>query len=218
MHDLGNPLAALSMQASLLRRRVNRSGLETLQQPAEQILATARRLQGLIQEFGGFVREQGLRLSDIDVGQFLTSLAELWGPLAAGRRVTLAVEPPPPGTMLRGDEDKLRRVFDNLLKNALDAIDRRSGLVTVRCELRDGGMIRISVEDDGPGIPKDADVFRLFETTKAEGTGIGLAVAKELVIAHGGSINHAPREPHGTMFHVDLPVDGPNVERLQVSP
>jgi PAS domain S-box-containing protein len=218
VHDLGNPLAALSMQASLLMRRVHRSGLDTLQQPAEQILATARRLQGLIQEFGGFVREQGLRLSEMDVGQFLKSLAELWGPLAAGRRITLDLQLPPAGTMLRGDEDKLRRVFDNLLKNALDAIDSRSGLVTVRCELRDGGVIRISVEDDGSGIPESADVFRLFETTKAEGTGIGLAVAKELVIAHGGSINHAPRTPRGTVFHVDLPVAGPSLAQSPVSP
>jgi len=69
--------------------------------------------------------------------------------------------------------------------------------------------IRISVSDTGPGIPPDIDVFGLFGTTKTEGMGLGLAIAKQIVIAHGGNIQFETRIPHGTVFNIDLPALGP---------
>jgi signal transduction histidine kinase len=68
--------------------------------------------------------------------------------------------------------------------------------------------MRIEVVDDGPGVASDVDVFRLFETTKALGTGIGLAVAKQIVLAHGGGIEFANVDPHGAAFTIELPVGG----------
>ena len=69
--------------------------------------------------------------------------------------------------------------------------------------------ICITVEDSGSGVPEGVDVFKLFETTKPEGTGIGLAVARQIIVAHGGLIEHSPRSPRGTIFRVELPLDGP---------
>jgi two-component system sensor kinase FixL len=67
------------------------------------------------------------------------------------------------------------------------------------------------VSDDGPGVPDGVDVFKLFETTKPFGTGIGLPVSKEIVQAHGGTIEFAPRSPRGTVFRIVLPVTGPPI-------
>jgi signal transduction histidine kinase len=64
------------------------------------------------------------------------------------------------------------------------------------------------VLDSGPGIPKDLAVFRLFETTKRDGSGLGLAIARQIVSAHGGTIRFGTVRPHGTIVHVDLPLDG----------
>ena len=110
---------------------------------------------------------------------------------------------------VRADESKLRRVLENLVKNAIDAVGSRPGVVRVTIERPQPGRVRISVADDGPGVAPDVDVFRLFETTKPQGTGIGLAVAKQIVLAHGGGIDFANVVPHGAVFSIDLPVEGP---------
>jgi PAS domain S-box-containing protein len=212
VHDLGNPLAAVSMQAQLILRRSRRGDVQPpglVEQPAERVLSTVRRLESLVREFNSFARDQRLSLTNVDLPDFLATILDLWGPLAAGRRIDLRLVDARQGITLRADEEKLRRVFDNLIANALEAIDRGPGEVVLRVAIPSREKVRISIEDTGPGIPEDVDVFRLFETTKAEGTGIGLAVARQIVLAHGGAIEHAMREPHGAVFHVDLPRRGP---------
>lgn len=220
VHDLGNPLAALSMQAQLILRRAKRGDFqprEPVQQPAEQILATLQRLESLVREFTDFAREQKLLLTEIDVGAFLREVGDLWRPLAAARSIDLEVTGPAAHVLIRADTEKLKRVFDNLVKNAIEAIDHPPGTVILTAEILATDRIRISVADSGSGIPEDLAVFRLFETTKPAGTGIGLAIAKQLVQAHGGTINHRPRRPHGTIFDVELPQQ-PGPATLDVPP
>ena len=111
--------------------------------------------------------------------------------------------------MLHADEVLLRRVLDNLLKNAIEAVPTGAGEVVLSAASTADGDVCIAVDDNGGGIAPGLDVFRLFETTKPEGTGIGLAVARQLVEAHGGSITHQPRPEGGTRFAVVLPIEGP---------
>lgn len=212
VHDLGNPLAALSMQAQLLLRRARRgdfSPVTKVQDPAEQILQTLRRLESLVREFMEFAREQRLTVRPIRLESFLQSCADMWRPLAHERRISIQCETGEPLPELRADEVMLRRVLDNLVKNAIEAIDDTSGEVSIAAIIPTAGKIRITVSDSGPGVREGLDVFRLFETTKSEGTGIGLAVAKQIVTAHGGTIEHGPREPRGTAFRIELPLRGP---------
>ena len=212
VHDLGNPLAALSMQAQLILRRARRGDFQPaapVQQPAEQILHTLRRLEDLIRDFTDFARDQRLTLTEIEIAPFLRSALDLWQALASERGITLALVDRAEVRCLRGDEVMLRRVLDNLIKNALEAIGARPGQVTIDVDIVHPGRISIAVSDSGSGVPAGIDVFKLFETTKAEGTGIGLAVARQIVTAHGGTIDHSPREPTGTTFRMELPIDGP---------
>jgi len=211
VHDLGNPLAGISMQAQLLLRRVERSGDDKLRIPAERILSTVGRLDVLVKEFLAFSREQRLDLRSVALPQLIEEIVDLWRPVAATRVIDLSVDT---GAVeeIRADETQLRRVLDNLVKNAIEAIDRGPGSVHIEARIPTTERIRISVEDTGPGIPPAVEVFRLFETTKAEGTGLGLAVARQIVMAHGGGITFAPRTPHGTIFHVELPRSGPAVD------
>jgi two-component system sensor kinase FixL len=212
VHDLGNPLAALSMQAQLLLRRARRgdfSPVSKVQDPAEQILQTLRRLESLVREFMEFAREQRPSVRPIHVDAFLRSCADMWRPLAYEHSIAIRIEDDEPLPELRGDEVMLRRVLDNLVKNAIEAIGEGPGDVLISAHIPTPGKIWLTVGDSGPGVPEGLDVFRLFETTKAEGTGIGLAVAKQIVTAHGGIIGHSPRVPRGTSFRIELPVNGP---------
>lgn len=212
VHDLGNPLAALSMQAQLLLRRARRgdfSPVSKVQDPAEQILQTLRRLESLVREFMEFAREQRPTVRPIHLEPFLQSCVDMWRPLAHERGIAIRLEGCGPLPELIGDEVMLRRVLDNLVKNAIEAIEQGPGEVLISAHVPMTGKICLSVADSGPGVQEGLDVFRLFETTKTEGTGIGLAVAKQIVTAHGGTIGHVSREPRGAAFLIELPVSGP---------
>gem|GEM_PF-2606920 len=213
VHDLGNPLAGVSMQAQLILRRAKRDDRQPVSiavQPIERILAEVHRLDSLIKSFMQFVREQRLDLKAVDLSRFLQEVVDLWQPVAAAREIALIVETPHDGLSFTADHEQLRRVLDNLVKNAIEAIDQGPGRVGIHVAPTPD-TVRISVTDTGPGILETVQAFRLFETTKTHGSGLGLAVVKQIVLAHRGKVEFARLAPHGTVFHIDLPRSGPGV-------
>ena len=207
VHDIGNPLAGLLMQAQLIVRRAQRSDVpstQAMREPADRIISTVSRLDNLVKEFMTFAREQRLALADVVLPQFLQEAVSFWQPVAAARTIAIDFDPDH-GGVVQADEKQLRRVLDNLLKNAIEAIDQGPGRVIVLVAAPTEQTVRISVADTGPGFPETIEGFRLFETTKAGGTGLGLAVARQIMLAHGGGIEFAQFSPHGTVFHLDLP-------------
>ncbi len=208
IHDIGNPLAGITMQSELLMRRLNRekAGESTLG-PAQRIISACQRLSGLIREFMDFAREQRLNLREIDVSRFCDEAAAFWAPLATRSGVKLTVEVAPDAAVVTADADKLRRVLDNLIRNAVEAIDGH-GQILIRAYPDDSRGLCISVADTGPGIKKGVEIFRLFETTKPSGTGLGLAVCKQIMEAHGGGITVADLVPHGAEFTLSIPKGG----------
>ncbi len=207
VHDLGNPLAGLSMQAQLIQRRVTRTPERAgpdLAGPAERIVSEVRRLDALVKDFLDFARQQRLDVRTIALPPFLQRVLDLWQPVAAARDIALTLDVGPELTELSGDEDKLRRVLDNLVKNAVEAIDHGPGRVVLGAR-RAEERVRITVADSGPGVPQSVELFKLFETTKRNGSGLGLSISKQIVLAHGGNIGFERLAPHGTAFHVDLP-------------
>lgn len=212
LHDLANPLAGLSMQVQLLIRRASRDPSQpvgNLWPAARQILAEAQRIDALLREFKDFTREQRLELQLLDLKPFLAECVTQWRPLTRARDVALHAELEDRLPVVRADGDKLRRVLDNLVRNSLEAIDRGPGRILLRSHIPETERVRISVIDDGPGVPPSVDPFRLFETTKPYGTGLGLPIAQQIVRAHGGQIWFERLDPRGTAFHVDLLRGGP---------
>jgi two-component system sensor kinase FixL len=107
---------------------------------------------------------------------------------------------------------QMEQVLLNLLRNAIDAIRDTRGrarLVTLRTRTHPGG-IAIDVEDTGPGLPAEATerIFEPFYTTKPDGLGIGLAISRSIVAAHGGALCAAANEAGGATFTVQLPTGG----------
>jgi signal transduction histidine kinase len=174
--------------------------------PAERIVTEVRRLDGLIKDFLDFARQQRLDLRAIALPPFLQRVVDLWQPVAAARDIALDLAVASDVPALTADENKLRRVLDNLVKNAIEAIDHGPGRVEVRAQRAADDRVRIAVSDTGPGVPESVEMFRLFETTKREGSGLGLSIAKQIVVAHGGQIGFERGVPNGTTFYVDLPL------------
>ncbi len=207
VHDIGNSLQGLVMQAQVIMLRARESDIPSTQamaEPAERIISTVCRLGDLVKEVVAFAGEQRLELAEVDVCHFLQEAVSFWQPVAATHAIEIQLDPDRVG-VVQADENQLRRALDNLLKNAIEAIDQGPGCVRVLAVARTEKTVRISIEDTGPGFPKTIEAFRSFETTKVGGTGLGLALARQVMCAHGGAIGLADLSPHGTAFHLDLP-------------
>jgi PAS domain S-box-containing protein len=216
VHDVGNPLAGLSMIAQRIARRLERDEhqpLGTVRDAVGQLLDTTKRLDVLIRDFKSFAREQHLELSTVAVPEFLEQVLAGWRPEAKHRGIVLTGAVAAPVTSITADVAKLRRVFDNLLKNALEAIERGPGEVRLSVDFAKNERVRFTVEDTGPGFPQHLRPFGLFETTKSDGTGLGLAIVKQIIQAHAGGIDLAHVPGSGTVFHVEIPARPPGLQR-----
>ncbi|MGI9175595.1 MAG: two-component regulator propeller domain-containing protein, partial [Rhodothermales bacterium] len=186
--------------------------------PVREQLALARRNAGrvldLINQILDVARlEAGrmrLRARRLDFGAFVASIAQALVPLAERKGITLDVQIPEAGTDVWADPEQLQKVFVNLLSNALK-FTPEGGAVRVAVSVEDEA-VRVDVRDNGPGIPA-ADLPHVFErfyrvgesaARMHPGTGIGLALAKELVDLHGGTIEVESEEGFGSRFIVTL--------------
>jgi signal transduction histidine kinase len=206
-HDLGNPVAAIVLQMELILRQAREGAakpLSSVVEPLERLAEEVRRLRSLLRDLGSFSRGRRLTLAPVAAAPFLDDVAETWRAAAADRRVHLAVDAGAAG-IARADAQKLRCLLDHLVKNALEAIGEGPGTVSLRSSELDGARVRISVIDSGPGVAPEVRLFRLFESTKESGSGIGLVVSRQIVRAHGGDLRFERLEPRGSAFHVDLP-------------
>jgi signal transduction histidine kinase len=107
---------------------------------------------------------------------------------------------------INADRVQLQQVFMNLMLNAIEAMKDSSGELTVASQLQ-GGQLLFSVSDTGPGLPAENldRIFSAFYTTKAQGSGMGLAISRTIVESHGGRLWAAPNEGRGSTFHFTLP-------------
>jgi signal transduction histidine kinase len=208
VHDINAPLAALSTFAQLIQKD---SAEAPSRERAGQILEAARRAQRLVKELLTIARPQPPTYEAVDLNTLLRSAMELERPQssAAGYRLTADLAPNLP--RVTADPHRLGQVFTNLLVNARQAMDsaEEGHSITVRTQ-RQGDTVVVRVEDDGPGIPSalQAKIFDWFFTTKppGEGTGLGLAVSREILVAHGGNLRVEDTPGGGASFVLELPV------------
>lgn len=219
-HEVRNPLNAIAMTARRLRREFLATGTPA-QSPAVEIGAEpdpelvelidvlereTQRINGIVQQFLEFARPPALMRRLVDLGHTTTSAVEALRPLAATRGVTLILEPAGAADAFV-DPDQLRHVIDNLVRNAIEATPSDG---RVHVAVRSGSREQtIEVRDTGPGIPPEhlSRIFDLYFTTKPHGTGIGLAVAHQIVTAHGGTIEVESDPGVGTRMTIRLPGD-----------
>jgi signal transduction histidine kinase len=131
------------------------------------------------------------------------------GMVGSGPTVTIDYRHSAPGLALLGDPPRLKQVLLNLCRNAIEAMPA-GGLLTLRARRQDGEVV-LEVSDTGVGIPADAleRVFEPFYTTKEAGTGLGLAVCRRIVEAHGGRLSIRSQPDRGTTIQVHLPLHRP---------
>ena len=209
-HELRTPLASvLGFTALLLKREfdppIRRHYLGIVD-------AQARRLAALLEDFLDVQRieHEGLELATekVDLALLLDEQAELYAEQSPKHTVEVALDERP--LSVRGDPDRLAQVVGNLLSNAIK-YSPEGGTVQLAAE-RSGAGVRVIVRDEGLGIPEDQQerIFTKFfrgdaGATGITGTGLGLAVSREIVEAHGGTIGFDSDPSTGSTFWVELP-------------
>ncbi len=208
-HEIANPLNGMFLAGQLLQRRLARDPQADpkLVTGVERILKENRRLQGLLTEFRSLTKRQLLKRAPTDIGALIEHVLAVQAPVIEESSVEARIELEPSLPVAELDDGKLTQVLLNLTKNAVEAMGDAGGVLLLRASYDDRFVV-VDVVDTGPGIPDDLDVFVPFQTTKETGTGLGLAVARQIALAHGGTLEHVPTEA-GATFRLRLPVHVP---------
>ena len=208
-HEVKNPLNAMRIHLELLRARLAQSGQPTPPEIAENLDVIAHEIQRLdrvVQGFLRFVRPQDLRLAPIDVNAVLSDVARVARPEAARAGVEIVLEPGRGLPRVTADSGLIAQVGANLVSNAIQAMPNGGTLVVASRRAASGGA-EIRVTDEGMGIPPEnlEKIFRLYYTTKAGGSGIGLAMVYRIVQMHDGRVDIESTVGKGTTVTVTLP-------------
>jgi signal transduction histidine kinase len=207
-HEIKNPLTALSIHVQLLDKRL---GDPASRKPVDELLGVLKaeilRLNGVLDSFRDFASLQRLALRPTDVARVLEETAGLIGPQADQQRVAVALRRPeaalPPVPL---DADKFKQAVLNLVINALEAMPGGGSLVLAASAT--DGELRVEVADTGPGIAREVqpDLFKPYVSTKARGTGMGLALTEKVISQHGGRVGFRTG-PLGTTFSIAIPLE-----------
>ena len=206
-HEIGNPLNALSIHLQLLRERLGSAGKEAARslETVDLLEAEVRRLDGIVRNFLGAVRPARPNLAETGllevVASSLALLKDQMAQLGVRATVDVAGEIPP----VMADRDQVQQALFNVLKNALEAMDR-GGELTLRARSEDEWVV-LEVADTGVGIPADklTRVFDAYYTTKRDGSGLGLLIVLRILRAHGGRVDIASQPGKGTTVTLRFP-------------
>ena len=212
-HEVRNPLNAIGMTAQRLRREflngdrtASAPDASELKELLDVLGGETKRIDRIVQQFLDYARPPRLSLRQASLRDMLEAAAEALRAKAATRQITIHSDLAGAGEAVC-DPDQLKQAVDNLLRNAIDATPE-GGRVRLQAR-RDASDHVIEVIDEGPGIPADIvpKIFDLYFTTKADGTGVGLAVTHQIVEAHRGRIDVESSPGAGTRMALRIPAE-----------
>ena len=192
-HELNNPLSIVLAGALMLQEDLEAAPLPELARRAERIRTAGERCARIVRSFLAMARQQETQRRSVAVAPLIEAALDL---LAYGLRsdgIAVTQDLPPGLPPVLGDPDQLHQVLTNLLTNARQALEARAGGRRIAITARDlGATVEVAIADNGPGVAPDIRrrIFDPFFTTKPVGigTGIGLAVSRGIVEAHGGTL------------------------------
>jgi len=203
-HEIKNPLAGIRGVVQVIAGRMQSGGAEA--EMMGEVIARIDALDAMMKDVLVFARPRRPKMQPVEIVPLVRLTAELLKQGADLREVEIDVRGESPA--VNGDPEMLKMVFQNLLLNSAHAT-KSKGRIRVDVSKSDTDCT-VTVEDDGPGVPLEIQgkIFTPFFTTKARGTGLGLATAKRFVEAHQGEISIECPPAGGTAVHVRLPLSG----------
>ncbi len=204
-HEVKNPLNAILLHVEVARAKLTRGDLDIAQQ-MDIISREIVRLDRVVKTVLDFTRPVDLKLSNVPVGELLEEVMQLARPQAAAANIRVESRNEAEGVEVRADRDLLKQAILNVVVNAMQAMPQ-GGDLTLEAQTGEDG-VELRVSDTGAGIPPELreKIFRLYFTTKKEGSGIGLAMTFRIVQLHDGTIDFTSEPGKGTTFLMRLPI------------
>ena len=209
-HEIKNPLTPIQLAAERLRHKylakMSPGDAETLDRLTNTIIQQVDTMKAMVNTFSDYARTPAISQERTDLNQLVSGVVDLYRSANPDARIELEFEPGMP--LLSVDSTRLRQVFNNLIKNALEASPDKPAEVSIRTR-RAGDHFEIAISDKGEGIPAEmlANIFEPYVTSKVKGTGLGLAIVKKIVEEHGGRVSLGNNEGAGVTASITLPLE-----------
>jgi two-component system sensor kinase FixL len=212
-HELNQPLSSIMNNANAGRRFIatGRGGIAKIDELLTAVVADARRAGSIIRGIRGLVRKGEGERSFIDVNRIVEDVLQLVHSDALKRHCKVEAELTPGLPMVKVNPVLIQQVLLNIIVNAFDAMSdtvEEQRRVIIRSELT--GFVKVSVRDFGRGLPSGGAnrIFDHFFSTKPKGLGMGLAIARSIIISHGGELGADNAEGGGALVYFSLPAAG----------
>jgi signal transduction histidine kinase len=212
VHEVRQPLGAVIANANAALRWLdsNPPDLAEARTALSAIVGTGHEANEVIEGIRAIFKRGKLQPIALDANKLMLGVLRVLGEELRARQITVhtaLIDDLPP---ILADRVQLQQVFLNLIMNAIEAMSSvadRARILRLRSEIHEPQHVLLSVEDSGSGIdPKDANrIFDAFFTTKTRGMGMGLAICRSIVEAHGGRLWTARADPYGSIFRIELP-------------
>jgi signal transduction histidine kinase len=209
-HEIMNSLTPIASLSESLARRQTQAGDPEVKAALEVIARRSENLMGFVDRYRLVADTPPPIRAEVALDAFARDITRLMAASFAGARAELTLQVDPPGLTVEADRSLLEQAVINLLKNALDASRAApSPKVSLACAAADT-QVTITVRDNGEGVPPDRleTIFVPFFTSRSGGSGVGLSLARQIALAHGGQLTARNNPDGGATFEMSLPRQG----------
>ncbi len=220
-HEINNPLTPIQLSAERIKKRYSSvfkgEDLDFITHSTETIVNQVKVLRGMVNAFGEFAEEPTLTIESFNIINVIKESVSLYSKRDSKKIFKLSFHSEE--CVVQADEQKLRQVFNNLIKNALDAtVDTTSPIINIKTsnlKINNEAYIELTISDNGQGFEPDivGNAFEPYVTTKTKGKGLGLAIVKHIIEEHMGHIELTNKKTQGASVIIILPVLQPKKDR-----
>jgi nitrogen fixation/metabolism regulation signal transduction histidine kinase len=220
-HEINNPLTPIQLSAERIKKRYSSvfkgEDLDFITHSTETIVNQVEVLRGMVNAFGKFAEEPALTIESFNIISVIKESVSLYS--KKDNKKTFKLSFHSESFIVQADEQKLRQVFNNLIKNALDATANSTAPIinikTSNLKINNKAYIELTISDNGQGFEPDivGNAFEPYVTTKTKGKGLGLAIVKHIIEEHKGHIELKNKKAQGASVIITLPVLQPRKDR-----
>ncbi len=210
-HEIKNPLTPIQLAADRMRHRLlghlNEEDSRILDRATHTIIQQVDSIKRLVQDFAEFAKSPKVVMQQIDINSLIYDLVIMY-PITEKQRLLIQTDLDNHCPQIVADPGRLRQMFHNLIRNAIEATEQQTEPCLRICTRCDSNQLQLTFSDNGSGIPEELRlwIFEPYATNKPKGTGLGMAIVKRILDEHNATISVGNNEPQGAKISILFPL------------